>query len=100
MSYQSVIAIMDRGKARTAIQAVNQTGMHAGALLTGRGIGLHENQRILNIAVEPEKDILLLISKQIYTEDIIQSINSSVNIIAPGQGLLVSMKVNRVHGIN
>lgn len=99
MSYQAIITIMDRGVCGQAVEAVTETGSHSGTLLKGRGSGLHEKQRILNIALEPEKDILLLISKEENVEEIIQNIDKKIKITEPGNGLLVSMQVNRIHGM-
>ncbi|MGP6139647.1 MULTISPECIES: hypothetical protein [unclassified Jeotgalibaca] len=99
MSYQAIITIMDRGISGKAVEAVTETGSHSGTLLKGRGSGLHEKQRILNVALEPEKDILLLVSKEENVDDIIQNIDEKIKITEPGNGLLVSMQVNRIHGM-
>lgn len=99
MSYQAIITIMDRGICGRAVEAVSKTGSHSGTLLKGRGSGLHEKQRILNMALEPEKDILLLISKEENIEELIDGIDKEIKITEPGNGLLVSMQVNRIHGM-
>lgn len=99
MSYHAIITIMDRGLCSKAVDAITETGSHSGTLLTGRGSGLHEKQTILNMALEPEKDILLLISKDENMNDIIHNIDNSLSITEPGNGLLISMQVNRIHGL-
>lgn len=90
---------MDRGEAGKAVEAVTRTGSHSGTLLKGRGTGLHEKQKILNVTLEPEKDILLLVAPETHTEDIINSIDEAIHITEPGHGILVSIQVSRVHGI-
>lgn len=99
MSYHAIITIMDRGLCSKAVDAVTETGSHSGTLLKGRGSGLHEKQTILNMALEPEKDILLLVSKDETIDDIIRSIDHNLSVTEPGNGLLISMQVNRIHGL-
>lgn len=99
MGYQAIITIMDRGICNRAVEAVTDTGSHSGTLLKGRGSGLHEKKTILNMALEPEKDILLLVSKEENVDTIINSLDDCLNITEPGKGLLFSMQVNRIHGM-
>ena len=99
MSYQAIITIMDRGLCIKAVEAVTETGSHSGTLLKGRGSGIHEKKTILNMAIEHEKDILLLISKEENVDEIVQNMDKNLNLTEPGQGLLVSMKVKRMHGM-
>ena len=99
MSYQAIITIMDRGLCSKAVEAVTETGSHSGTLLKGRGSGIHEKKTILNMALEPEKDILLLISKEENVDEIVKNMDKNLNLTEPGQGLLVSMKVKRMHGM-
>ena len=99
MNFQAIMAIMDRGEAALAIEAVNRTGSHSGTLLRGRGSGLHEKQTILNVALEPEKDILLVVTPDEKAEMLTNTIDDKIKITQPGQGILFSMQVNRVHGL-
>lgn len=99
LNFQAIMAIMDRGEAANAVEAVNRTGSHSGTLLRGRGSGLHEKQTILNVALEPEKDILLLVTPDDKAESITNTIDDKIKISEPGQGILYSMQVNRVHGL-
>lgn len=99
LNYQSLIAIMDQGESNKAIEAVNKSGQHSGTLLKGRGSGLHEKQKILSVALEPEKDILLLVTPEEKAEEIVGHIDDAIKIREPGNGVLVGMRVNRVHGI-
>lgn len=99
MEYQTLIAIMERGKCGKALEVVNRAGARSGTLLKGRGSGLHEKQRILNVALEPEKDILMLVAPASKTEEIITNIDEQLKIQEPGNGIMLGMKVQRVHGI-
>lgn len=99
MGYQAIITIMDRGICGKAVEAVTETGSHSGTLLKGRGAGLHEKKTILSMALEPEKDILLLVTKDEHVDNIIRNIDEKIKITEPGNGLLVSMQVNRIHGM-
>lgn len=97
MDYHTVMAIMNRGKTVSATDAINQLGNYSGVLLTGRGAGLHENQKILNIAVEPEKEILLLVTPTSQLNKVIYTLNNANELTKPGHGILISIPIKRVH---
>lgn len=99
MGYQAIFTIMDRGSCSKAVEAVTETGSHSGTVLKGRGSGLHEKQVLFAAAVEPEKDILLLVTKDEDTEEIIHKIDEKIKITDPGNGLLLSVPVKRLHGM-
>ena len=99
MNYQALITIMDRGKFGKAVEAINKSGASSGTLLKGRGSGQHEKQTILSVAVEPEKDILLLVAPESQTEEIISNLDETLKIREPGNGILLGMQVKRVHGL-
>lgn len=99
MEYQAIITIMDRGRSGKAIEAVQKSGAGSGTLLKGRGSGQHEKQTILSVALEPEKDLLLLVTPESQTEEIITNLEECLKIREPGNGIMVGMKVKRVHGI-
>lgn len=60
---------------------------------------MHENKKLFNLALEPEKEILLVLAKEEPSEKIINQIEAAVNITAPGNGILFGLNVKRVHGI-
>lgn len=100
MEYQAIITIMDRGKSGKAVQAVQKSSSGSGTLLKGRGSGQHEKQTILSMALEPEKDILLLVAPETQTEEIITNLDADLKLREPGNGILLGLRVKRVHGLH
>lgn len=99
MEYQGLIAVVERGEGSRLVKCVNTAGSRTGTLLRGRGAGQHEKQTILNVSLEPEKDILLLVAPEEQSENIITRIEQDMNIQQPGKGILMGMRIKRVHGL-
>jgi len=99
MEYQGLIAVVERGEGAKLVKCVNAAGSRTGTLLRGRGAGQHEKQMILNASLEPEKDILLLVAPEEQTDNIIARIDQNMKIKEPGKGILMGLRVKRVHGL-
>ena len=85
--YHSITVIVDRGKAEDVIDAATKAGSKGGTIINARGSGIHETSKVFAIEIEPEKEIVLIISKSDKTEDIISSIKEELEIEKPGNEL-------------
>lgn len=99
MDYQGLIAVVERGTGPRLVKCVHAAGSRTGTMLRGRGSGAHEKQKILSVSLEPEKDILLVVAPEEQSEEIISRIDQELNIKEPGKGILMGMRVKRVHGL-
>jgi nitrogen regulatory protein PII len=97
--YEAIFTIVDKGLADEVIEAANSVGSTGGTVIHGRGAGSHEKAKLFNIEIEPEKDIVLILSETKKTERIVNAIKEKLNIDKPGKGILFVMDVNRATGI-
>ncbi len=75
MKYEAIFTIVDRGVSDSVIDAATKAGSTGGTIIHGRGgSGTQETAKLFNLEIEPEKDIILILSKVDKTEDIVTSI--------------------------
>jgi len=76
-----------------------KAGAEGGTILMGRGVGMHEHQKILGIPIEPEKDIVLSVVYPDKSEAILQEIVQCCDLEQPGAGIAFVVPIERVVGV-
>ncbi|MFA6627771.1 MAG: P-II family nitrogen regulator [Bacilli bacterium] len=99
MEYKLIITIVERGNAEQVIDAAKRAGSQGGTIINGRGSGIHETQKIFNIEIEPEKEIVLIIAKNDQVEIITNSIREEIHIDEPGKGIIFVTEVTQTLGL-
>lgn len=99
MMYQMITTIVDKGKAEDVIDAATKAGSKGGTIMGGRGSGIHETSKLFSMDIEPEKEIVLILSESDMTDAIVSSIREKLKIDEPGKGIIYVQNVNRAYGI-
>lgn len=94
-----IVTIVNKGWGDEVIKASRKAGAHGGTILFGRGTGIHENQSIFGLMIEPEKEIVLTIAKSGIEDDIRNSIIKAINLNEPGMGIGFVVSLDKVFGI-
>lgn len=97
--YQVITIIVDKGNAEDVIEAAISAGSKGGTIVNGRGSGIHETSKLFSMDVEPEKEIVIILSEADKTEPIIAAIREKMKIDEPGQGIIFVQDVNRTYGV-
>ena len=95
-----IITIVKKGWGDKALEASMKAGADGGTILMGRGVGVHEQQKILGIPIEPEKEIVLSVTYPDKNEAILQAIVQACDLEKPGAGIAFVVPVNRVVGVS
>lgn len=97
--YDAITVIVDMGKAEYVIDAATNAGSKGGTIIKGRGSGIHETSKLFSMDIEPEKEIVLILSEKDKTEAIVSSIRQELKIDEPGKGILYIQNVNKAYGL-
>lgn len=97
--YQVITVIVDKGKAEDVIEAATKAGSKGGTIVNARGAGLHETSKLFSMDIEPEKEIVLILSEAETTEAILTSIRENLKIDEPGKGIAFVQNVNQTYGL-
>lgn len=97
--YHSITIIVERGKAEDVIEAAVKAGSKGGTIIKSRGSGIHETSKLFSMEIEPEKEIVLILSEAEMTDAIVSSIREQLKIDEPGNGIVYVQNVNKTYGI-
>jgi len=94
-----IVTIVRKGWGDTVLEASLKAGAHGGTVLFGRGSGIHERQALLDIPIEPEKEIVLTITYSDNNENILNEIVRATNLGEPGMGIAFVVSVDKIVGV-
>jgi len=94
-----IVTIVRRGWGDRVIEASMKAGAEGGTVVFGRGVGIHEQQKIMGICIEPEKEIVFTVVPRDRAESILQVIISNINLNKPGQGIAFVIELSKVTGV-
>jgi len=97
--YKVITVIVDKGRAEEAVEAAVKAGAKGGTIINARGSGIHETSRLFSMDIEPEKEIVMILSPKAKTEGIVSSIKEDMKIETPGNGIIYVQDVEEVYGL-
>lgn len=99
MEYEAIFTIVDKGRSDKVLEAAKSAGSTGATIIHGRGSGSQEKMKLFDIEIDPEKDIILILSKIQDTESIVNSIRRDLDIDNPGSGIIFILDVNQTLGM-
>lgn len=97
--YKAIYTIVERGLGDEVIDAAQGAGSMGGTVIHARGSGIHERQKVFNMTIEPEKEIVLILSKTETANGIVKAIKENLKIDQPGNGIIFVTDVKETYGI-
>ena len=97
--YNAIYTIVEKGNADDVIEAAQKAGSRGGTVMHARGSGSVEARKVFNMLIEPEKEIVLIISEEAKTKDIVESIRRETGIEEQGKGIIFVTKVEQTYGL-
>lgn len=98
--FSLIVTIVNSGDSGKVVKAAAKAGAEGGTILTGRGTGINEQQKFMNFTIDPEKDVVLTLIPESYTEAVTESIQNTIDLYAPGKGIAFLIDVEKVFGVN
>jgi nitrogen regulatory protein P-II 1 len=96
---QMIVAIVQRGKADRPIKAALKAGADSAVAFFGRGLGIRERLGLLGLAVQPEKEIVLVVVPEAHAQVVVRAMVRAGNLDQPGVGFLFVVPVESVVGL-
>ena len=97
--HKLIVTIVKKGKADMIVEAAREAGARGGTILHGRGVGIHENKKILGIPIEPEKEIVFTLIAEELADQVLSAIITAGNLNQPGKGICFVLDVEKVLGV-
>ncbi len=97
--YDAIFAIVDHGHSDNVILASERAGSIGATVLNAKGSGYEKRNPILELVVEPEKEVVLIISPHTKADAIIEAIDKDMNSGGKKNAITFAINVNRVEGL-
>ena len=94
-----IVTIVRKGWGSSVLQASVKAGARGGTVLFGRGAGIHEQEKIFGMSIEPEKEIVLTIVSDDQVDAILGEIVRAAELDAAGHGMAFVVPVHRIVGV-
>ncbi|MDD4859045.1 MAG: hypothetical protein PHR56_02445 [Dehalococcoidales bacterium] len=99
MSCVVIVTIVNKGWGDVALETSMKAGASGGTLLMGRGTSTREEQRIMGILIEPQKEVLITVTDSEKSANILKEIIRAVDLEKPGAGISFVFPVTDVAGM-
>lgn len=98
--YDLIVTIINSGEAEDVVESTKKHGADGGTILRGRGTGVHEQTKLFNMLIEPEKDIVLTLIEKEKTFDVLSGIKEDCELNKPGKGISFVLETEKTVGLN
>lgn len=98
--HDAIMVIVEKGSAEDVIDSATSAGARGGTIINARGAGIHETAKLFAMEIEPEKEVVLIISDSDKTEKISHKIKSDLDMDSPGKGIMIILPVNEAIGLH
>lgn len=99
-SHEVIFCIVNNGFSDEVMDAAREFGARGGTVIRARGTANQEAEKIFNIAIQPEKEIVMILVDSAIKNDILHALYKKVGLKSPGQGIAFSLPVEDVVGLS
>lgn len=98
--FELIYCVAERGTSEEVMAAARTAGAGGGTVLRARGLGGEEAQKFLHITIQPEKELVLILTAAAQKQAIMKAICNDVFARTGERGIAFSVPVNDVTGLN
>ena len=91
-AYDMVIAVVGRGFSDYVVSAARDAGATGATIIKARGTS-DEDQQVMGILIQPERDVVLIVVKHEERKKIMKAIVDKTSVIEEGRGVCFSMPI-------
>ena len=93
-----ITCIVQRGKAEKIIKAATEAGAQGATTFYARGTGVRQKMGVLGLFVQPEKEVVMIVTHPNETDAIFNAIVEAGKLNRPGLGFIFVSKIDRAIG--
>jgi nitrogen regulatory protein PII len=97
--YKKITVVVDRGKSEEVMDAARGAGARGGTIFHGRGSAGKDAKKVFGIEIEPEKEIIVILTPDDVTKNVFDSISEKMNLKEPGNGIMYVEPISGTFGL-
>ena len=98
--YEMILCIVNAGFSGLVMDAAKEAGAKGGTLLRGRGTANREAEEFFHIAIQPDKEIVMILVPEEIKDAVLKSIYKEAGLGTAGQGIAFSIAVDKTVGLS
>ncbi len=98
--HEVIFCIVNSGFSDEVMSAAKEFGARGGTVIRARGTANAEAEKRWGIAIEPEKEIVMILIESKLKNNILHALYKRVGLNTPGQGIAFTVPVDDVVGIS
>ena len=97
--HEVIFCVVNAGFTDDVMDAAREFGARGGTVIRARGTANAEAEKMFNIAIQPEKEIVMILVESKIKDDILHALYRSVGLKTPGQGIAFTLPVDATVGL-
>ncbi len=97
--HNAIFTVVDKGNGEAVIKSARKAGSQGATIINARGSGIHEANKLFNMEISPEKEVVLIIDTHSNSENIVKHIREDLNIDDRGKGIIFILDINKSFGL-
>ena len=98
--HEVIFCIVNSGFSEAVMDAAKEFGARGGTVIRARGTANSEAEKLFEITVQPEKEIVMILVPTAIKNDILHALYKKVGLSTPSQGIAFAMPVDSVVGLS
>jgi nitrogen regulatory protein PII len=98
MGFHLITCIVERGRADKVVNEAVKAGAQAATFFYARGKGLREKLGFLGTFIAPEKEVIMIVTKEEQTDAVFNTIVEAAKLNTAGKGFAFIQKVEKSVG--
>ena len=97
--FELIVCIVNEGFADAVMNAARTQGAKGGTIIGARGTANPEAELQFNITIEPHKEVVMIVVRKEYSDDVLKAIYDRVGLGTEGAGIAFALPVDETLGI-
>lgn len=98
-THEAIFCIVNSGYSEAVMDAAKKFGARGGTVINARGTAGKEAETFFHIAIQPEKEIVMILVPSKIKDDVLHALYKEVGLDTAGQGIAFSVPVDSVVGV-
>lgn len=98
-NHEVIMCVVNAGFSEAVMDAAREHGARGGTVIHARGTANSEAEKLFNISIQPEKEIVLIIVESEVKEQVLHGLYQKVGLQSAGQGIAFSLPVEDAVGL-
>lgn len=98
-NYEVIFSIVNAGSHETVMDCAREAGAKGGTVIHARGTSNPQAAKLFGIAVQPEKEIVMIVVDKEIKDDVLHALYKTVGVNSECNGIAFSLPVDDVVGI-